>query len=185
MKLFEKIFKKEKKDTAPPVLHPDEPAPPSRKTIPTVVKPIEEKYKLYRIINVCRTPEERVEKIKKFVRESEFLGFKLNYISTHGESEFHCGIQAWNHKYNNIDDYFANSLADYKKAREENPEWDITWTGSGAHFTHADGVRLYLGIDRPDCDKKTMYIDLEKIDRNPQVSLEFKRFFIQWDKDNK
>ena len=106
MKLFEKIFKKEKKDTAPPVLHPDEPAPPSRKTIPTVVKPIEEKYKLYRIINVCRTPEERVEKIRKFVRKAEFLGFKLDYISTHGESEFHCGIQAWNHKYNNIDYYF-------------------------------------------------------------------------------
>lgn len=185
MKLFDKILNKNKKDTAPPVLYPNEPAPPSRKTIPTIVKPVDEKYKLYRIINVCHTPEERVDKIKKFVRETEFLGFKLDYISAKGESEFHSGVQAWNKKYKNIDDYFNNALEDYRKTQEENKEWDITWTGSGAHFTHPDGVRLYLGIDKPDCQKLTMYIDLEKIDLNPQVSLDFKRFFIEWDKDNK
>ncbi len=185
MKLFEKLFK-EKKQSAPPVLFPNEPAPPSRKTIPTKLKPPEEKYKLYRLINVCIRPEERVEKIKNFVKEVEFLGFKLDYISTHGESEFHCGIQAWNHEYDNIDDYFSNALEDYRKVVEENRgEWDVTWTRSGAHFTHPDGVRLYLGIDRPDCQNTTMYIDLEKIDKNPQVSLDFKRFFIEWDKENK
>lgn len=185
MKLFEKLFKK-KEESAPPVLHPDEPAPPSRKTIPTVVKPVEEKDRLYRMINVCRKPEERIDKIKKFVREVEFLGFKLDYISTHGESEFHCGIQAWDHKYNDIDDYFANSLEDYRKVCEENRgHWDVTWTRTGAHFTHSDGVRLYLGIDKPDCKDKTMYISMREINKNPQVSLDFKKFFIQWDKDNK
>ncbi|MBQ2902944.1 MAG: hypothetical protein IJE48_00960 [Clostridia bacterium] len=185
MKLFKKLFK-EKEQSAPPVLFPNEPAPPSRKTIPTKLKPPEEKYKLYRLINVCRTPEERVEKIKKFIREVEFLGFKLDYISTTGENESHCGIIAWKEKYDNADNYFSNALEDYRRVREENKgEWDVTWTGSGAHFTHPDGVRLYLGIDKPDCKKNTMYIDLEKIDLNPQVSLDFKRFFIEWDKNNK
>ena len=52
-----------------------------------------------------------------------------------------------------------------------------------AHDFEVDGI-YYNIISYEEKDVRGV-IDLEKIDKNPQVSLDFKRFFIEWDKENK